>query len=67
MPYTIKPKIKNGFGSFGVLVGDAHEALDIVKGMVERGIEEIEVLDDNGARYDIPQLYHIASEGELAR
>jgi hypothetical protein len=67
MPYTIKPKIKNGFGSFSVLAGDAHEVLDIVKGMVERGIEEIEVLDEDGAQYDIPQLYHIASESELTR
>ena len=67
MPYTIKPKVTDGFGSFAVLAGDAHEARDIVKGMVERGVEEIEILDDSGAPYDIAQLYHIASEGELTR
>ena len=44
MPYTIKPKT-DGFGSISVLVGDAREALEIVKGMAERGVEEIEVFD----------------------
>ena len=56
MPYTIKPKTTEGFGSFGVLVGDAHEALEIVKGMAERGVEEIEVRDDSGTPYDLAQL-----------
>ena len=56
MPYTIKPKTAEGFGSFGVLVGDAHEALEIVKGMAERGVEEIEVRDDSGTPYDLAQL-----------
>ena len=64
MPYTIKPET-DGFGSVSVLAGDAHEALDIVRGLVERGVKDIEILDDSGAQYDIPQLYHIASEGEL--
>ena len=67
MPYTIKPKTAEGFGSFGVLVGDAHEALEIVEGMAERGVEEIEISDDSGTPYVLAQLYHIASEGELTR
>jgi hypothetical protein len=67
MPYTIKPKTTEGFGSFGVLVGDAHEALDIVKAMAERGVEEIEILDDGGTPYDLVQLYHIASEAHVTR
>ena len=37
-----------GYGSFGVLAGDVHEALDIAKGMVERGIEEVEILNEDG-------------------
>jgi hypothetical protein len=67
MPYTIKPKTTEGFGSFGMLAGDAHEALIIVKGMAERGVEEIEILDDTGMPYDLAQLYHIANEGEWTR
>jgi hypothetical protein len=66
MPYTVKPK-SNGFGSFGVLAGDAHEALNIVKGLAERGIEEIEILDDSGAKCDPVELERIAGDAELAR
>jgi hypothetical protein len=62
MPYTIKPKISEGFGSLTVLAGDAHEALSIVKDMAERGIEEVEIFDDTGAAYAPVQLVRIASQ-----
>ena len=62
IPYTIKPKTNGGFGSFAVLAGDAHEALGIAKGMAERGIEKIEILDDSGAACDPVELERIASK-----
>jgi hypothetical protein len=64
MPYTIKSKPGDGFGSLGVLAGDAREALDVVKGMTERGIEEVEVFDDTGAACDPSELEHAASQAE---
>ena len=67
MPYTIKTKTGRGRGSLAMLAGDAHEALDMVLGLAERGIEQIEIFDDSGAQYDFPQLYHIASEDALTR
>lgn len=60
MPYTIKPKATAGFGSFSVLAADGHEALDAAKGMIERGIEEIEILDDDGRACDPSELASIA-------
>jgi hypothetical protein len=63
MPYTVRPKTSEGFGSFGVLAGDAHEALDIAKSMTERGIEEVEILDDGGIKYDPAELGRVANKG----
>ena len=67
MPYTIKPKTTEGFGSFGVLVGDAHEALEIVKGMAERGVEEIGVLDDSGTPIRLGATVPHCQRSELTR
>ena len=65
MPYTIKPRTTEGYGSFGVLAGDAREALDIAKGMVERGIEEVEILNEDGAPCTPVELERIVGGTEL--
>jgi hypothetical protein len=41
MPYTIKTKSIDGFGVFSVIVDDARGALNILRGMVERGIKRL--------------------------
>jgi hypothetical protein len=64
MPYTIKPKTRAGFGSFAVQAGDTREALNIARGMVDRGIAEVEILDDNGAACDPAELERLASKAE---
>ena len=65
MPYTIKTKRIDGFGTFTVLVDDARETTKVVKDMAGRGVEAIEIFDEDGTPYDLVQLCHIASEGEL--
>jgi hypothetical protein len=67
MPYTIKPKTTEGFGSFGVLVGDANEALNIAKGMVESGIEEVKILNEDGAPCTPVELERVVRDAEMVR
>ena len=62
MPYTIKPKTSGGFGSFAVQAGDTREALDVARGMIDRGVREVEILDDNGSLCDPSDLERIASK-----
>jgi hypothetical protein len=64
MPYTIKPKIRVGFGSFAVLAADGQEALATAKGMMERGIEEVEILDGNGSPCDPSALERTAGQAD---
>ena len=59
MPYTIRTKTSGSFGSFSVVAGDSREALDVAKGMGERGIEEIQILDENGAVCNPTELERI--------
>ena len=59
VPYTIKPRTSGGFGSLAVLAADPQEALSMAKGMKERGIEQIEIFDDNG---DPVELQSIAGD-----
>jgi hypothetical protein len=64
MPYTIKPKTSAGYGSFAVRAGHTREALNIARGMIDRGIDEVEILDDNGTACDPSDLERIASKAE---
>lgn len=67
MPYTIRPKTSSGFGSFSVHAGDAREALNAAKAMIERGVADVEILDNSGAACDPLEVERIATEGELTR
>ena len=58
-------KSNDGFGTFTIIVDDARDAIKVAKDVAERGIDEIEICDEDGTPYDLAQLYHIVSEGEL--
>jgi hypothetical protein len=64
MPYTIKPKTSAAFGSFAVQARHAREALNVARGMIDRGIVEVEILDDNGTACDPSDLERIAGKAE---
>jgi hypothetical protein len=64
--YIVRPRNDRGFGSFSVAASEAREALDVVRGMTERGLEDIEILDSDGTPYDLAELERITSESENA-
>jgi hypothetical protein len=64
--YTVRPRNDDGFGSVSVSASEAREALNIMKGMIERGVENVEILDVDGKPYDPTELERITSEGENA-
>jgi hypothetical protein len=64
VPYPIKPKSSAGFGSFSVFAANSQEALDAAKGMIERGIPEVEILDEDGRACDLPGLECIVGKAE---
>jgi hypothetical protein len=62
--YTVRPRHDHGNGSFSVIAQDAREALDVAKGMVERGIKDVEILDESGLAYDLAALEHATAHAE---
>jgi hypothetical protein len=64
--YTIRPKRTQGYGSFSVAALEAHEALEIANGLIERGIEVVEILDDDGTPYDLEELQRTVEESKAA-
>ena len=66
MAYTVRPKTRGKFGSFGVIVGDAHQALDIAQYVVTRGIMDVEIVGDDDIAFDFVEPGHVASESERA-
>jgi hypothetical protein len=64
MRYTVRPKIGSGYGQFSVMAGDAREALELAKGLLERGVESVEILGTDGALYDVADLERIVLEEE---
>jgi hypothetical protein len=64
MKYTIRPRNDQGYGSFSVVAGDAREALDLAKGIIERGVPNVEILDENGVVLDLAELERVIRESE---
>jgi hypothetical protein len=63
--YTVRPKRSQGYGSFSVAALEAHEALAIANGLIERGVEVVEVLDDDGTPYDLAELQRTIERAAL--
>lgn len=64
MKFTIRPRNDQRNGAFSVLVEDPRTALDVAKGMVERGIPNVEILDHDGIALDLAELERIAEESD---
>ena len=63
--YTVRPRHDSGnYGSFSVAAFEPREALDAAKAMVERGVPDVEILDENGVPYDLAELERVAEERE---
>jgi hypothetical protein len=60
--YTVRPRHDQGNGAFSVFVYDAREALNVAKGMTERGVQDVEILDENGVAFDLMELERLARE-----
>jgi hypothetical protein len=60
--YIVRPRHEPGRGNFSVLADSPREALDLAKGMAERGVEEVEILDENGAVIDPADLERLSRE-----
>jgi hypothetical protein len=67
MQYTVRPRHDHGIGSFNVIAADADEALDIAKGMTERGVREIEILDESGTAFNLSEWEQRAQEDKQRR
>jgi hypothetical protein len=62
--YTVRPRHNSGHGAFSVAASQPREALDAAKAMTERGIRDVEVLDEDGMPYDLSALERAAQEHE---
>jgi len=62
--YTVRPRHDHGNGSFSVIAQDAREALDVAKGMAERGVKDVEILDESGVAYDLAELERASAPAE---
>jgi hypothetical protein len=64
MPYTVKQKSNGGFGTLSILAPDSREALKAAKGMIDRGVEVVEILDDDGQACDLPEMERATTEAD---
>jgi hypothetical protein len=64
--YTVRPRHDNGNGAFSIAASEAREALEAAKGLVERGVRDVEILSENGVPYDLTELEREAEEHERA-
>ena len=63
MIYTVRPRHAGGLGgSFFVAAKEAREALTVMKGMIERGLKDVEILDPDGRPYDLAELERTPQE-----
>jgi hypothetical protein len=63
--YTVRPRHDSGnYGSFSVAASQPREALDAAKAMVERGVPDVEILDEDGIAYDLAELERATREHE---
>lgn len=53
-------------GGFAIAAADAREALDHVRRLGERGLENVHVIGEGGQRYDLIELERATAQGEAA-
>lgn len=59
--YIVRPRHDHGNGSFSVIAQDARKALEVAEGMVERGVKDVEILDESGVAYDLAELERVTA------
>lgn len=64
--YIVRPKRTDGYGSFSVAALEAPEALEIAIGLIERGVESVEILDDDGTSCDLAELQRTIDASKAA-
>ena len=62
--FPIRPGASTPSSGFAVSAGDPREALNHVRDMLERGLSDIDVLDDEGRPYDLSELERSALASE---
>jgi hypothetical protein len=63
--YTVQPRHDSGnYGSFSLAASQPRKAHDATKAMEERGVPDVEILDENGVPYDLAELERAARERE---
>ena len=60
--YTVGPRHDSGHGAFSVAASQPREALDAAKAMVERGVRDVEIFDEDGIPCDLTELEHTAQK-----
>ena len=60
MPDRLLFTVRSGAGSFRVVACTARQALVHVQEMVERGLEDVNVTDLNGKRYELADVRLLA-------
>jgi hypothetical protein len=65
--YTVRSRHNQSHGAFSIITEDAREALQIAKDMVVRGVQEVEILDENGAAFDLAELQRLTNDETSAR
>jgi hypothetical protein len=63
MAYTVRPR-NGGHGSRSILESEAREALRAARQMMADGIEDIEIVDEDGTTYDLEEFERITGDGE---
>jgi hypothetical protein len=65
MRFTIRPKATNKTGgSMSVSAYGAREALNAANGMIDGGLEGVEILNEQGRAYDLAELERLTAEAE---
>ena len=60
----MKFTVRSGHGNFSVAAAEPSEALNIAKGMAERGVRDVEILDETGRAYDLAEFEQVTKEAE---
>lgn len=66
MRYTIRPGATSCGDDFAVATADAREALDIVRGLIDRGLTDMQIFDAEGKAYDLADFERIVNASEAA-
>jgi hypothetical protein len=64
MKFTIRPGGSSFSGGMAISAMDAREALNHVRDLIARGLTEVHILDERGARYDVVDLERLTRASE---